>query len=83
MQSLFGGGGQFQLAVIVAMVAVMVVQMALHKVIDVIPMGHCLVAAVCPMYVRFIMAGAFVVRRAFVRICRVHFQAMVVNVIAV
>jgi hypothetical protein len=31
---------------IVAVVAVMVVQMAIHQVIDVIPMGHCLVAAV-------------------------------------
>jgi hypothetical protein len=39
-------GCKFQLAMIVAVVAVMVVQMAIHQVIDVIPVGHCLVAAV-------------------------------------
>ena len=39
-------GCKFQLSMIVAVVAVMVVQMAIHQVIDVIPMGHCLVAAV-------------------------------------
>jgi len=76
-------GGHFQLAVIVAVVAVTVVQVAFHQVIDVISMGHCLVAAVCPMNMRFVMPVAFVIWCAFVRVCRVHFQAMVVHVIAV
>jgi hypothetical protein len=69
--------------VIVTVVAVEVVQVALHQVIDVVPMRHSLVAAVGPVLVRFFMPGAFVVRRASFRIRRVHLQAMVVHVIAV
>jgi hypothetical protein len=76
-------GGHFELAVIVTVVAVEVVQVALHQVIDVISMGHCLVAAVGPVLVRFFMPVALVVRRASFRIRRVHLQAMVIHMIAV
>ena len=68
---------------IVTVITVGVVQVALYQVIDVIPMGHRLVAAVGPVLVRFIMSVALVVRCASFRVGRVHFKAMIVHVIAV
>jgi hypothetical protein len=68
---------------IVAVVAVGVVQMAIHQVIYVIAMGHCLVAAVAPMSVRLLMSVTLVAWRASFRIRRVHLDPMIVHVIAV
>lgn len=59
------------------------VQMTIHQVIDVIPVGYCLVAAVHAVNVRLIMSGTVVAWSAFVRIRRVHFNAVVVHVVAV
>jgi hypothetical protein len=76
-------GSHFHPAVIVTMIAVEVVQVALHQVIDMVAMGHSFVAAVGSMSVRLFMPVALVVRCASFRILRVHLQAMVVDMIAV
>jgi len=72
-----------QLAVIVAVGAMGMVQMAVHQVIDVIPVRYCLMAAVGTVNVRLIMSRTFVAWCAFLRIRRAHLNAVVLNVIAV
>jgi hypothetical protein len=72
-----------QLAVIVAVGAMGMVQVAIHQVIDVIPMGYCLVSAVHAVNMRLIMSGTAVGWCAFLRIHRVHLNAVVVYVITV
>ena len=68
---------------IVAVAAMGMVQVAIHQVIDVIPVGYCLMAAVRAVNVRLIMPGTVVARCAFLRIHRAHLNAMVVHLIAV
>jgi hypothetical protein len=68
---------------IVTVFAVGVMQMAIHQIIDVISVRYCLVAAVGPMAMRFIMSVALVLGSTSLRIGRVHLQAMIVHVIAV
>jgi hypothetical protein len=72
-----------QPAVIVAVDAVGVVQMAVHQVIDVIPVWHRLVAAIRSVNVLFIVRKALVAWRTFLGIRRVHLNVMVVHVVAV
>jgi hypothetical protein len=76
-------GDDFQLAVIVAVGAVRMVQMAIHQVINMVAMRHGFVSAVGTVSVGLLMAGAAVVRRAFLRIRRSHLNLMVVHMIAV
>ena len=68
---------------IVTVVAVGVMQMAIHQVIDVISVRYCLVTAVGSMAMRFVMSVALVLGSTFLRIGRVDLQAMIVHVIAV
>jgi hypothetical protein len=58
-------------------------QMTIHQVVNMIAMRHGLVAAVSTVSVRLVMGGAAVVRRAFLRIRRGHFNPMVIHMIAV
>jgi hypothetical protein len=60
-----------------------VVQMAIHQVVNVIPVGYCLVAAGRPVDVRLLMSGAVVAWCASLRIHRVHLNTMVVHMVAV
>lgn len=60
-----------------------VVQVAIHQIIDVIPVRYCLVAAVHAVNVGLVMSGTVVAWCALVRIRRVHLNAVVVHVIAV
>ena len=64
---------------IVAMGAVEMVQMTVHEVVNVVPMGHCLMATGRPVNMRLLMSGAVVARCAFIRIRRVHFNAVLVH----
>jgi hypothetical protein len=64
------------------MVPVMMVQMAVHQVIDVVPMRHCLVAAVRAVGVLVVMSRTLMPRRALLGIGRVHLNAMVINMVA-
>jgi hypothetical protein len=75
-------GDHFQLAVIVAVIAVRMVQMAIHQVIDMIAMRHGFVPAVSTVSVLLLMSRAAVVRRAFLRIRRGNLDLMVVHMIA-
>jgi hypothetical protein len=68
---------------IVTVVAVGVMQVAIHQVIDVISVRYCLMAAVGPMAMRFLMPVALVLGSTSLRIGRIHFHAMIVHVIAV
>ena len=67
----------------VAVSAVRMVQMTLHQVVNMVAMRHGLVAAVSPVSVGLLMGAAAVVRRAFLRIRRAHFNLMVVHMTAV
>jgi hypothetical protein len=70
-----------QRAVIVAVCAMAMMQVAIDKVVDVIPVRHRLVAAFRTVSVALIVSGTVVGWRAFVRIHRVHRNAMVLHVI--
>jgi hypothetical protein len=65
--------------VIVAVVAVSVVQMAIHQVIAVIPVRYGLMAAVRPVNMRLLMSGAVVAWGASLGIRRAHFNAVVLD----
>ena len=64
---------------IIAMGAMRMVQMTVHKVINVVPVGDCLMATTRPVNMRLFMSGAVVSWRAFVRIRRVHLDAVFVH----
>lgn len=78
-----GACGNVQRAVIVAVCAMAMMQVAIHKVIDVVPVRHRLVSAFWTVNVALIVSGAVVGWRAFVGIHRVHRNAVVLQVISV
>ena len=57
-------------------------QVPLHQVIDMVPVGYRLMAAVHAVNVRLIMTGTFVTLRAFLRIRRGYLDAVVLHMIA-
>lgn len=65
---------------IIAMGAVRMVQMTVHKVINVVPVRDCLMATGRPVNMRLLVSGAIVFWCAFVRIRRVHLNAVFVHV---
>ena len=65
---------------LIHVVAVDMVQMTIHEVINVVPMGHCLMATGRPVNMRLLMSCAVVVWRAFLRVRRVHLNAVLVHV---
>jgi hypothetical protein len=72
-----------QLAVIVAMSAVRMVQMAIHQVINMVAMRHGFVAAIGTVSVGLLIGGAALVWRTFLRIRRSHLNLMVIHMITV
>ena len=64
---------------IVAVAAMGMVEVAIDQVIDVIPVWYCLVTAVLPVSVRLIMSGTVVAWCAFLRVHRVHLNAVFVH----
>lgn len=72
-----------QLAVIVAVRAMGMMQVSIHQVIEVIPVRYRLMAAVHAVNVRLIMTGTLVALRAFLRVRRAYFDAVVVHMVAV
>jgi len=71
-----------QLAVIVAMGAMGMMQVSFHQVVDMVPVGYRLMAAVHAVNVRLIMTGTFVTLRAFLGIRRGYLDAVVFHMIA-
>jgi hypothetical protein len=73
----------FQRTVIVAMVAVGMVQMSIDQVVGMVAMRHGFVSAAWAVPMRRIMSAAAVVRRAAVGIRRAHFDDVLIDVILV
>jgi hypothetical protein len=71
-----------QLAVIVAVGAMGMMQVSIHQVIDMVPVGYRLMAAVCAVNVRLIMTGTFVALRTLLGIRRVYLDAVVFHMVA-
>ena len=67
---------------IVAVGAMGMMQVPIHQVVDVIPVGYSLMTAVHAVSVGLIMTGTFVAWRAFLRIFQVYLDAVVVHLIA-
>ena len=59
-------------AVIVAVVAIGMVEMPFYQIVDVIAVGNRLVAAVCPVFVLGIVTIALVAIRAVRRVGGIH-----------
>jgi hypothetical protein len=70
-------------SMIVAMIAVRMVQVSVDKVIDVIAMRHRLMSASGAMHMPRLVAAAAVIRGALVGIFRTHLDRMLIHVIAV
>jgi hypothetical protein len=64
------------------MVAVRMVQVPVHQVIEMVAVWHCLVTASGPMDVARFMAGATMVRRTSNRVCRGYLDHMFIDVVA-
>jgi hypothetical protein len=69
--------------VVVAVVAVRVVQMAVDQIVDVVAMRHCLVTASRAMLVPGLMPLAAVLRRAAVGVPRRYLDYVLVDVVTV
>lgn len=70
---------ELNVAVIVAVVAIRVVQMTVHQIVDVIAVGNRLMAAVGTMLVLRAMCSAVMTAGAGGRIGRVHFKPVFVD----
>jgi hypothetical protein len=64
---------------IVTMIAVRMVQVAVHEIVDVIAVRHSLMSAIRTVYVRGLVTLAFVVRCAAIRVLRTDFQDMLLH----
>jgi hypothetical protein len=64
---------------VVTMIAVGVVQVALDEIIDMVAVGHRLVAAIWAVFVRDLVTAAIVVGRAALRVLRTDFQDMLLD----
>ena len=71
--------GRFHRSVVVAVVAVLVMQMALHQIVNMVAMGHCLMPAVWAVTVALVMALAGVARGAVGRILGAYFNHVLLN----
>ena len=77
-----GASGDRQRAVVVAMIAVRMLQMAADQVIDVVAVRHRFVPAAGPMHMTGAMAGTVVLRRAAVRIGGADGDHVLVDMVA-
>jgi hypothetical protein len=69
--------------VIITMIPVWMMQVAIDKVVKVIAVGDALMCTAWAMYMRLVVSAALVTRRTRVRIRRVHFKNVFVNVVGV
>ncbi|HET6320840.1 MAG TPA: hypothetical protein VFF87_02205 [Hyphomicrobium sp.] len=68
---------------VVAMVAVRMVQVAVDEIVDVVAMRHRFVSAARTMHVPWLMAGAAVLGRAAIGVAIGHFDHVLMHVVAV
>ena len=64
---------------IVTMIAVRMVQVTIHEIVDVIAVRHSLMSAIGTVYMRGLVTFASVVRRAAIRVLRTDLQGMLFN----
>jgi len=64
---------------IVAVVAVRMMEMALHQIIDMVTVGHCLVSAPGTVVMMGFVAVAMVLGRTTFRILSANFQGMLLD----
>jgi hypothetical protein len=76
-------GLDLQWAVIIAMAAMRMMQMAFYQVVGMVAVRHPFMAAIRTMNVPFIVAGAVMVSRASVGVRCVHFEHVLIDMIAV
>ena len=69
-----------QRTVVVAMIAMRVVQASIDQIVDMVPMGNGLMAACRAMSMRLLMSGSAMLRIAPIRICRADFKYVFVSV---
>lgn len=80
--SLISSGHDLQRPVVVAVIAVRVVQMPVHEIVHMVAVRHGLVAAAGAVGVRRVVAGTVVLGRALVRVVGRNFDHVLVDVIA-
>ena len=68
---------------IIAVIAVRMMQMAVDEIVDVVTMWDCLMAAAGSMNVGSIMSGAAMVGGATIRVLVAHFNPMFIHMIRV
>jgi hypothetical protein len=68
-------------AVVITMVTVGMVQVTIHQIIDVIPMGHCLMATARPVHMVFIVPRAAMAVRTVFRVVLGDFKAVLIHVV--
>jgi hypothetical protein len=64
------------------MIAVRMMEMAVHEVVHVIAVRHCFMPATRAVHVSWLMSPAAVAWRALVRVFRAHFDHMLIDMIA-
>jgi hypothetical protein len=65
------------------MIAMRVVEMAIHEVVHMVAMGHLCMTTTRTVDMTRVVPGAFVTRRASVGICRCYFERAFIDVVAV
>ena len=73
---------QLQRTMVVAMIAVRMVQASIDQIIDMIPMGDRLMAAIWTMLMRCIMPFRRAIGRAAIRVLRCYFDGMLIDAAA-
>jgi hypothetical protein len=69
--------------VVVAVIAIRVMEMSVNEIVDVVSMRNDFVAAVCAVLVRRVVSVALVSVGAIGGICEVHFELMLIDVTVV
>jgi len=75
--------GEINRAMVIAMITMRMMQVAVHKVVDVVPMGNRFVSAAWPVYMIGRMAATVMVGRTAIRVFRADLKPVFVNMIAV
>lgn len=68
-------------AMIIAMITVRMMQVAVHKIVDVVPMGNRFVSAGWPVYVIGCVAAAVMVGRTAIRVFRADLESVLIDMI--
>ena len=76
-------GLDLQRAVVIAVAAMRVMQVAFYQVVDMVAVRHRFVAAIGTVDVSCVVTGAIMASRASVRVRRVHFEHVLIDMVPV